>query len=189
MPLTMPALFVFLEMKDYVPDTWAGRRPMECWKPQAVHPLSFLKPASRGGQNRVSWGRQGRERLRGTSYQAPHIPVHPDLTVALANPIKFFSAHDKKAVKLKEAMGGQPEVCVARSHARAPPQACPICPTMRVGADSQAQGERHLSNPLSLQSPFPLGNHPASQVNGASAPTSNGSAGTRSVSSHPSEGS
>lgn len=24
MPLTMPALFVFLEMKDYVPDTWAG---------------------------------------------------------------------------------------------------------------------------------------------------------------------
>ncbi|ELR61309.1 1-phosphatidylinositol-4,5-bisphosphate phosphodiesterase beta-2 [Bos mutus] len=80
MPLTMPALFVFLEMKDYVPDTWA------------------------------------------------------DLTVALANPIKFFSAHDKKAVKLKEAMGGQSE------------------------------------------SPFPLGNHPASQVNGASAPTSNGSA-------------
>ncbi|KAJ1079100.1 hypothetical protein K5549_013403 [Capra hircus] len=80
MPLTMPALFVFLEMKDYVPDTWA------------------------------------------------------DLTVALANPIKFFSAHDKKAVKLKEAMGGQ------------------------------------------LEGPFPLGNHPASQVNGASAPTSNGSA-------------
>ncbi|XP_053783818.1 1-phosphatidylinositol 4,5-bisphosphate phosphodiesterase beta-2 isoform X1 [Desmodus rotundus] len=55
MPLTMPALFVFLEMKDYVPDTWA------------------------------------------------------DLTVALANPIKFFSAHDKKSVKLKEAMGGLPE--------------------------------------------------------------------------------
>nr|XP_017523223.2 1-phosphatidylinositol 4,5-bisphosphate phosphodiesterase beta-2 isoform X3 [Manis javanica] len=54
MPLTMPALFVFLEMKDYVPDTWA------------------------------------------------------DLTVALANPIKFFSAHDK-SVKLKEAMGGLPE--------------------------------------------------------------------------------
>ncbi|KAM6203151.1 1-phosphatidylinositol 4,5-bisphosphate phosphodiesterase beta-2 [Rhynchocyon petersi] len=52
MPLTMPALFVFLEMKDYVPDTWA------------------------------------------------------DLTVALANPIKFFSAHDKKSVKLKDAMGG-----------------------------------------------------------------------------------
>ncbi|XP_006831966.1 PREDICTED: 1-phosphatidylinositol 4,5-bisphosphate phosphodiesterase beta-2 [Chrysochloris asiatica] len=52
MPLTMPALFVLLEMKDYVPDTWA------------------------------------------------------DLTVALANPIKFFSAHDKKSVKLKEAMGG-----------------------------------------------------------------------------------
>lgn len=24
MPLTMPALFVLLEMKDYVPDTWAG---------------------------------------------------------------------------------------------------------------------------------------------------------------------
>ncbi|XP_004687621.1 PREDICTED: 1-phosphatidylinositol 4,5-bisphosphate phosphodiesterase beta-2 isoform X1 [Condylura cristata] len=55
MPLTLPALFVFLEMKDYVPDTWA------------------------------------------------------DLTVALANPIKYFSAHDKKSVKLKEAMGGVPE--------------------------------------------------------------------------------
>uniref|UniRef100_A0A8C6QG13 1-phosphatidylinositol 4,5-bisphosphate phosphodiesterase n=1 Tax=Nannospalax galili TaxID=1026970 RepID=A0A8C6QG13_NANGA len=50
-PLTMPALFVFLEMKDYIPDTWA------------------------------------------------------DLTVALANPIKYFSAHDKKSVKLKEATG------------------------------------------------------------------------------------
>ncbi|XP_049469280.1 1-phosphatidylinositol 4,5-bisphosphate phosphodiesterase beta-2 isoform X4 [Panthera uncia] len=55
MALTMPALFVFLEMKDYVPDTWA------------------------------------------------------DLTVALANPIKFFSAHDKKSVKLKEAIGVLPE--------------------------------------------------------------------------------
>ncbi|XP_013014383.1 1-phosphatidylinositol 4,5-bisphosphate phosphodiesterase beta-2 isoform X2 [Cavia porcellus] len=52
MALTMPALFVFLEMKDYVPDTWA------------------------------------------------------DLTVALANPIKYFNAHDKKSMKLKEAMGG-----------------------------------------------------------------------------------
>ncbi|XP_078190512.1 1-phosphatidylinositol 4,5-bisphosphate phosphodiesterase beta-2 isoform X2 [Callithrix jacchus] len=55
MPLTMPALFVYLEMKDYVPGAWA------------------------------------------------------DLTVALANPIKFFNAHDKKSVKLKEAMGGLPE--------------------------------------------------------------------------------
>ena len=99
---------------------------MECREPQAVHPLSFfLKPASRGRQNRVSWGRQGRERLRGISYQAPYIPVHPDLTVALANPIKFFSAHDKKAVKLKEAMGGQSEVCVARSPARAPHRPAP----------------------------------------------------------------
>uniref|UniRef100_A0A8C5K1B6 1-phosphatidylinositol 4,5-bisphosphate phosphodiesterase n=1 Tax=Jaculus jaculus TaxID=51337 RepID=A0A8C5K1B6_JACJA len=55
MPLTMPALFVFLEMKDYVPDTWA------------------------------------------------------DLTVALANPIKYFNAHDKKSMKLKEATGSLPE--------------------------------------------------------------------------------
>ncbi|XP_063495158.1 1-phosphatidylinositol 4,5-bisphosphate phosphodiesterase beta-2 isoform X7 [Symphalangus syndactylus] len=79
MPLTMPALFIFLEMKDYVPGAWA------------------------------------------------------DLTVALANPIKFFSAHDKKSLKLKEAMGGLPE------------------------------------------KPFPLGSPVASQVNGALAPTSNGS--------------
>ncbi|XP_052039193.1 1-phosphatidylinositol 4,5-bisphosphate phosphodiesterase beta-2 isoform X3 [Apodemus sylvaticus] len=55
MPLTMPALFVFLEMKDYVPDTWA------------------------------------------------------DLTVALANPIKYFNAHHKKSVKLKEVTGSLPE--------------------------------------------------------------------------------
>ncbi|XP_014390266.1 PREDICTED: 1-phosphatidylinositol 4,5-bisphosphate phosphodiesterase beta-2 isoform X2 [Myotis brandtii] len=81
MPLTMPALFVLLEMKDYVPDTWA------------------------------------------------------DLTVALANPIKFFNAHDKKSVKLKEAMGGLPE------------------------------------------KPFSPGSPLASQVNGAPASTSNGSAG------------
>ncbi|XP_066198791.1 1-phosphatidylinositol 4,5-bisphosphate phosphodiesterase beta-2 isoform X2 [Saccopteryx leptura] len=78
MPLTMPALFVFLEMKDYVPDTLT------------------------------------------------------DLTLALANPIKFFSAHDQKSVKLKEAMGGQ------------------------------------LEKPL-----FP-GSLAASQVNGATGPTSNG---------------
>ncbi|XP_021551068.1 1-phosphatidylinositol 4,5-bisphosphate phosphodiesterase beta-2 isoform X1 [Neomonachus schauinslandi] len=83
MPLTMPALFVFLEMKDYVPDTWA------------------------------------------------------DLTVALANPIKFFSAHDKKSLKLKEAMGGLPE------------------------------------------KPFPLGSPVVGPVNGALAPTSNGSAAAR----------
>ncbi|XP_047594345.1 1-phosphatidylinositol 4,5-bisphosphate phosphodiesterase beta-2 isoform X5 [Lutra lutra] len=81
LPLTMPALFVFLELKDYVPDTWA------------------------------------------------------DLTVALANPIKFFSAHDKKSVKLKEAMEGLPE------------------------------------------KPFPLGSPVVRPVNGALAPTSNGSAG------------
>uniref|UniRef100_A0A4X2KMV6 1-phosphatidylinositol 4,5-bisphosphate phosphodiesterase n=1 Tax=Vombatus ursinus TaxID=29139 RepID=A0A4X2KMV6_VOMUR len=55
MPLTMPVLFVFLEMKDYVPDTWA------------------------------------------------------DLTVALANPIKFFNAQDKKSVKLKDTGNDPPE--------------------------------------------------------------------------------
>ncbi|KAI6068159.1 1-phosphatidylinositol 4,5-bisphosphate phosphodiesterase beta-2 isoform X2 [Aix galericulata] len=48
MPLTMPSLFVYLEVKDYVPDAWA------------------------------------------------------DLTIALSNPIKFFSLQDKKSVKLKD---------------------------------------------------------------------------------------
>ncbi|XP_047396995.1 1-phosphatidylinositol 4,5-bisphosphate phosphodiesterase beta-2 isoform X1 [Sciurus carolinensis] len=86
MPLTMPALFVFLEMKDYVPDTWA------------------------------------------------------DLTVALANPIKFFNAHDKKSVKLKEAMGGLPE------------------------------------------KPFPPMSPVGRQINGPSAPASNGSAEPRTTS-------
>ncbi|XP_028934111.1 1-phosphatidylinositol 4,5-bisphosphate phosphodiesterase beta-2 [Ornithorhynchus anatinus] len=64
-PLTMPALFIFLEMKDYVPDTWA------------------------------------------------------DLTVALANPIKFFNAHDKKSVKLKEAGDTPPEPFQLRTSAPA----------------------------------------------------------------------
>ncbi|NXG76797.1 PLCB2 phosphodiesterase, partial [Baryphthengus martii] len=48
MPLTMPALFVYLEIKDYVPDAWA------------------------------------------------------DLTIALSNPIKFFSLQDKRSVKRKD---------------------------------------------------------------------------------------
>lgn len=41
MPLTMPALFVFLEMKDYVPDTWAGRRPVP--GPKLSTPSRFIK--------------------------------------------------------------------------------------------------------------------------------------------------
>ncbi|XP_009917092.2 1-phosphatidylinositol 4,5-bisphosphate phosphodiesterase beta-2 isoform X1 [Haliaeetus albicilla] len=49
MPLTMPSLFVYLEIKDYVPDAWA------------------------------------------------------DLTIALSNPIKFFSLQDKRSVQLKDA--------------------------------------------------------------------------------------
>ncbi|KAM6308749.1 1-phosphatidylinositol 4,5-bisphosphate phosphodiesterase beta-2 [Aegotheles albertisi] len=48
MPLTMPSLFVYLEIKDYVPDAWA------------------------------------------------------DLTIALSNPIKFFSLQDKRSVKQKD---------------------------------------------------------------------------------------
>uniref|UniRef100_A0A8D0HP81 1-phosphatidylinositol 4,5-bisphosphate phosphodiesterase n=1 Tax=Sphenodon punctatus TaxID=8508 RepID=A0A8D0HP81_SPHPU len=49
MPLTMPSLFVYVEMKDYVPDTWA------------------------------------------------------DLTIALSNPIKFFTAHDKSMKKKEDS--------------------------------------------------------------------------------------
>ncbi|XP_032300749.1 1-phosphatidylinositol 4,5-bisphosphate phosphodiesterase beta-2 isoform X1 [Coturnix japonica] len=48
MPLTMPSLFVYLEVKDYVPDAWA------------------------------------------------------DLTIALSNPIKFFSLQEKRSVSLKD---------------------------------------------------------------------------------------
>ncbi|NXU49621.1 PLCB2 phosphodiesterase, partial [Turnix velox] len=51
MPLTMPSLFVYLEVKDYVPDAWA------------------------------------------------------DLTIALSNPIKFFSLQDKRSVKQKDGSG------------------------------------------------------------------------------------
>ncbi|NXD14503.1 PLCB2 phosphodiesterase, partial [Nothocercus nigrocapillus] len=55
MPLTMPSLFVYLEIKDYVPDAWA------------------------------------------------------DLTIALSNPIKFFSLQDKRSVKLKDGSVKRPE--------------------------------------------------------------------------------
>uniref|UniRef100_A0A8C4J8Q4 1-phosphatidylinositol 4,5-bisphosphate phosphodiesterase n=1 Tax=Dromaius novaehollandiae TaxID=8790 RepID=A0A8C4J8Q4_DRONO len=55
MPLTMPSLFVYLEIKDYVPDAWA------------------------------------------------------DLTIALSNPIKFFSLQDKRSVKLKDGSVKSPE--------------------------------------------------------------------------------
>ncbi|XP_068004223.1 1-phosphatidylinositol 4,5-bisphosphate phosphodiesterase beta-2 [Melanerpes formicivorus] len=54
MPLTMPSLFVYLEVKDYVPDAWA------------------------------------------------------DLTIALSNPIKFFSLQDKRSVKLKDGSVERP---------------------------------------------------------------------------------
>ncbi|KAM6074351.1 1-phosphatidylinositol 4,5-bisphosphate phosphodiesterase beta-2 isoform 2-T2 [Chlamydotis macqueenii] len=54
MPLTMPSLFVYLEIKDYVPDAWA------------------------------------------------------DLTIALSNPIKFFSLQDKRSVKLKDGSVKRP---------------------------------------------------------------------------------
>ncbi|XP_066471358.1 1-phosphatidylinositol 4,5-bisphosphate phosphodiesterase beta-2 [Tiliqua scincoides] len=56
MPLTLPSLFVYVEMKDYVPDSWA------------------------------------------------------DLTMALANPIKFFNAHDKKAAKSQETNNERPNL-------------------------------------------------------------------------------
>ncbi|XP_062432267.1 1-phosphatidylinositol 4,5-bisphosphate phosphodiesterase beta-2 isoform X2 [Rhea pennata] len=55
MPLTMPSLFVYLEIKDYVPDAWA------------------------------------------------------DLTIALSNPIKFFSLQDKRSVKQKDDSMKTPE--------------------------------------------------------------------------------
>uniref|UniRef100_A0A8C0ELH5 1-phosphatidylinositol 4,5-bisphosphate phosphodiesterase n=1 Tax=Bubo bubo TaxID=30461 RepID=A0A8C0ELH5_BUBBB len=57
MPLTMPSLFVYLEVKDYVPDAWA------------------------------------------------------DLTIALSNPIKFFSLQDKRSVKLKDGSVELPFPC------------------------------------------------------------------------------
>ncbi|NWU69496.1 PLCB2 phosphodiesterase, partial [Pterocles burchelli] len=54
MPLTMPSLFVYLEIKDYVPDAWA------------------------------------------------------DLTIALSNPIKFFSLQDKRSAQPKDGSVERP---------------------------------------------------------------------------------
>lgn len=54
MALTMPALFVFLEMKDYIPDTWAGRRPVPGPELSASSP--FTKPVSEVERERVVGG-------------------------------------------------------------------------------------------------------------------------------------
>ncbi|KAL8169381.1 UNVERIFIED_CONTAM: 1-phosphatidylinositol 4,5-bisphosphate phosphodiesterase beta-2 [Gekko kuhli] len=56
MPLNLPSLFAYVEMKDYVPDSWA------------------------------------------------------DMTMALCNPIKFFSAHDKKSSTSQEAAVERPSL-------------------------------------------------------------------------------
>lgn len=78
--------------------------------------------------------------------QAHTAPVHTDLTVALANPIKFFNAHDKKSVKLEEALGGLPEVCVAGSIARAPQELCPLREDEGGGRVPGSGREGHWSN-------------------------------------------
>ncbi|EHH62979.1 hypothetical protein EGM_15857 [Macaca fascicularis] len=88
MPLTMPALFVFLEMKDYVPGAWA------------------------------------------------------DLTVALANPIKFFSAHDKRSVKLKDIMGGLPE--------KPFPLASPVASQVNGALAPRSNGSPQISKMMEL---------------------------------------
>lgn len=96
------------------------RRPQGCWAPGCPFPLPFLKSASGVGGDRGCWGWRVGEAPRSSPHQARDAAVHPDLTVALANPIKFFNAHDKKSLKLKEAMGGLPEVCVAGPVTRGP---------------------------------------------------------------------
>lgn len=86
-----------------VGDLWCARDPTQSIR------SPFIKPVSHGEQ----------ERLVGESfqawlhmYQAGHVLFFSDLTVALANPIKYFNAHDKKSMKLKEVTGSLPEVCV-----------------------------------------------------------------------------
>lgn len=114
MPLTMPALFILLEMKDYVPDTWAGEEAGLSIS-IALPPVSLQTEGA--GQGVLGW-EGGASRC--FPCQTHDALVPPDLTVALANPIKFFNAHDKKSVKLKEAMGGVPEVRVAGPPAPSP---------------------------------------------------------------------
>ncbi|NWW88193.1 PLCB2 phosphodiesterase, partial [Rhynochetos jubatus] len=97
MPLTMPSLFVYLEIKDYVPDAWA------------------------------------------------------DLTIALSNPIKFFSLQDKKSVKLKD---GSAEVSRLG--------------TQRGFPSAETNGIPHSAGKLST----PLSNGPAG--NAADTPAGNG---------------
>lgn len=107
------------------PDTWArqGAHGMP-GAPGYPSSLLLLKLSlQREGRTGGPGAGEDRETPRHISLPGLPYPCAPDLTVP-ANPIKFFSAHDKKAVKPGAAMGGQPEVCVTRSPAR-PPQACP----------------------------------------------------------------
>jgi phosphatidylinositol phospholipase C beta len=71
------------------------------------------------------------------------MPVPPDLTVALTNPIKYFSAHDKKSVKLKEATGSLPEVCMARIPARNFQEFCPPVWVGGWGVQGTLQGHTY----------------------------------------------
>ncbi|MEJ1278592.1 hypothetical protein NN561_009514 [Cricetulus griseus] len=78
------------------------------WKEE---PFVFEKPVSPVEQEKV-----GRWILPAQlhTYQAGHALCFPDLTVALANPIKYFNAHDKKSVKLKEVTGSLPEAVLTQ---------------------------------------------------------------------------
>lgn len=86
-----------------VGDLWRARGPTLSIR------SSFIKPISHGEQERVVGGPF---QVQLHMYQAGHILCFPDLTVALANPIKYFNAQDKKSIKLKEVTGSLPEVCV-----------------------------------------------------------------------------
>lgn len=73
MPLTMPALFVFLEMKDYVPGAWAGRSPWHARSPRVSVPPSF--PSSQPPEwGEIQMGHPGVGEDRG-GFQA-HLHIH-----------------------------------------------------------------------------------------------------------------
>ncbi|NXN34171.1 PLCB2 phosphodiesterase, partial [Nycticryphes semicollaris] len=99
MPLTMPSLFVYLEVKDYVPDAWA------------------------------------------------------DLTIALSNPIKFFSLQDKRSVKQKDGSGErldtQRNVPSAETNG-VPDSAGKFSTSLSNGPAGNTGGVGHMTDSLSL---------------------------------------
>lgn len=99
--LTLPALFVYVEVKDYVPDTFAGKLQVNRPKVKCLHPEKVQNRARR--------------------YKKAALFSFSDVIEALSNPIRYVNLMEQRANQLAaltlEEGGedeGDKEVCVCR---------------------------------------------------------------------------